>query len=85
MINWRHEIHQYPEQGFAEYQTSRKVVELLRSFEIDVYEGIGRTGIVGILKCGNSSKAIGLHADIDALDIHEKIHFCVFYALCFKK
>jgi amidohydrolase len=75
MINWRHEIHQSPELGFEEYQTSRKVAELLRSFKIDVYEGIGRTGIVGILKCGNSSKSIGLRADMDALGIQEKNTF----------
>ena len=75
MVNWRHEIHQYPELGFEEHQTSSKVAKLLRNFGIEVYEGIGRTGIVGILKCGYSSKSIGLRADMDALGIHEQNTF----------
>ena len=37
MINWRLEIHQYPELGFEEHQTSIKISELLRNFGIDVY------------------------------------------------
>ena len=72
MIDWRHGIHQYPELGFEEYQTSSKVTDPLRSFRIDVYEGTGRKGIVGILKCGASSKVIGLNADMDSLGIYEK-------------
>jgi amidohydrolase len=75
MIGWRHEFHQYPELGFEEHKTSRKVAELLRNFGIDVYEGIGKTGVVGILKCGNSSNSIGLRADMDALSIREENTF----------
>ena len=75
MIGWRHEFHQYPELGFEEHKTSEKVAELLRNFGIDVYEGIGRTGVVGILKCGNSSNSIGLRADMDALNIREENTF----------
>jgi hippurate hydrolase len=75
MIGWRHEIHKYPELGFEEHQTSKKVAGLLHSFGVDVYEGIGLTGVVGILKCGGSSKTIGLRADMDALSIHEENTF----------
>jgi hippurate hydrolase len=75
MIGWRHAIHQYPELGFEEHKTSRRIAELLRNFGIDVYEGIGRTGVVGILKCGNSTNSIGLRADMDALSIHEENTF----------
>jgi hippurate hydrolase len=75
MVGWRHEFHQYPELGFEEHKTSGKVAELLRNFGIDVYEGIGRTGVVGILKCGNSSNSIGLRADMDALSIREENTF----------
>jgi amidohydrolase len=75
MISWRHEIHQYPELGFKEHKTSKKVVKLLLNFGVDVYKGIGKTGIIGILKCGNSSGSIGLRAHMDALSIHEENTF----------
>ena len=75
MINWRHEIHQYPKLGFEGHQTSSKISELLHSFGIDVYEGIDRRGIIGILKSGDSCKVIDLRADMDALSIQEKDTF----------
>ncbi len=75
MIGWRHDFHKHPELGFDENRTSARVAELLRSFGVDVHEGVGKTGVVGILKRGSGNKKIGLRADMDALAIHEQNTF----------
>jgi len=67
----RHDIHRHPELGFKERRTASLVVDRLRSWGIPVYEGIGKTGVVGVISAGSSDRAIGLRADMDALPIHE--------------
>jgi amidohydrolase len=67
MIRWRHDFHRSPEMSFREIRTAAKVAELLRSFGLDeALEGVGTTGVVGVLKNGDGP-AIGLRADMDAL------------------
>ncbi len=68
----RRDIHQYPEIGFEEVRTSGIVAEKLASYGIEVHRGIGKTGVVGVLK-GNrgEGKTIGLRADMDALPMEE--------------
>jgi len=70
-IQVRRWIHQHPELGFEEQATSKLVAEKLREYGYAVTEGIGGTGVVGVLKRGDSARAIGLRADMDALPIHE--------------
>ncbi|MER8723067.1 amidohydrolase [Mesorhizobium sp. M1027] len=73
VIGWRHHIHANPELGFNEYETARFVAEKLRSFGVDeVHEGIGGTGVVGVLRSGGGARAIGLRAELDALPVLEK-------------
>jgi hippurate hydrolase len=73
MREWRHAFHRKPELAFDLDSTARTVVELLKSFGLDeVHEGIGQTGVVGVLRRGSSQNAIGLRADMDALPIQEK-------------
>ncbi|ESX74205.1 amidohydrolase [Mesorhizobium sp. M0027] len=73
VIGWRHHIHANPELGFNEYETARFVAEKLRSFGLDeVHEGIGGTGVVGVLRSGGGTRAIGLRAELDALPVLEK-------------
>lgn len=67
----RQHIHQYPELGFEENETSRLVADYLRQWGYEVHEGIGGTGVVGVLKAGNGERTIGLRADMDALPIQE--------------
>lgn len=67
----RHKIHENPELGFEEFETSRLVAQKLKEFGYEVHEGIGKTGVVGVLKKGNGSKKIGLRADMDALPMQE--------------
>ncbi|MER8399897.1 amidohydrolase [Mesorhizobium sp. M1348] len=73
VIGWRHHIHANPELGFNEYETARFVAEKLRSFGLDeVHEGIGGTGVVGVLRSGGGARGIGLRAELDALPVLEK-------------
>ncbi len=72
MKSWRHHFHKFPELAYNEFNTSKKVVELLKEFGItEIEEGIGKTGVVATLENG-SGKTIGLRADMDALPIFEE-------------
>jgi amidohydrolase len=68
---WRRDIHAHPELGFEEIRTSDLVAQKLESFGLEVHRGLARTGIVASLRVGNSPRAIGLRADMDALPILE--------------
>lgn len=70
-IAWRQHLHQNPELGFEEHQTSALVKEILTNLGIQVYTGFAKTGVVGVLKKGISNKSIGIRADMDALPIQE--------------
>jgi hippurate hydrolase len=72
---WRHDFHAHPELLFDVQRTAGKVAALLRDFGVDeVVEGIGRTGVVGVIRGRNaeSGRVIGLRADMDALPITEQ-------------
>jgi amidohydrolase len=71
LTNWRRDIHAHPELGFEEQRTSDLVAQKLAEFGFEVHRGIGRTGVVGRLRAGNSARSIGLRADMDALPIEE--------------
>ena len=71
----RRDIHAHPELAFEETRTADLVAELLTGWGIPIYRGLGKTGVVGIVKGGDSPRAIGLRADMDALPIHETNHF----------
>ena len=72
---WRKDIHAHPELGFEENRTADFVAQKLEEFGIQVNRGIGKTGLVGVLRVGNETRSIGLRADMDALPIHEKNEF----------
>ena len=67
IISTRRDIHQHPELAFNEHRTAKLVAERLKSLGINVQTGIGKTGVVGILKGNGSGKTIALRADMDAL------------------
>jgi hippurate hydrolase len=72
---WRRDFHEHPELQFDVHRTAGKVAGLLREFGCDdVVTGIGRSGVVGVIKgkTDRSGRVIGLRADMDALPIHEK-------------
>lgn len=70
---WRRDFHQNPELQYDVHRTAARVAELLKSFGVDeVATGIGRTGVVGVIKGRGPGKTIGLRADMDALPIIER-------------
>jgi len=72
MTEWRRHIHAHPETAFEEHRTAAFVAGKLESFGIDIHQGLARTGVVGTLKGAHGDgPAIGLRADMDALDIQE--------------
>ena len=74
IIAWRRDIHENPELLFDVHRTAAKVAGLLRDFGCDeVVEGIGRTGVVGVIRgrTDHKGRVIGLRADMDALPINE--------------
>ena len=71
LVEWRQDLHMNPQIGFEEEYASKKVASLLKDFGLEVHEDIARTGVVGVLKKGSSSKSIGIRADMDALPIQE--------------
>jgi amidohydrolase len=75
LTNWRHDIHAHPELGFEEQRTSDLVAAKLTEFGCEVHRGIGKTGIVGMLRAGKSPRSVGLRADMDALPIQEANDF----------
>jgi amidohydrolase len=79
---WRHDLHEHPELLYDVDRTAKTVAEKLKAFGCDeVVPGIGRTGVVGVIKGRpksgrsksgpRSTKVIALRADMDALPIHE--------------
>ncbi|MEO7248582.1 MAG: amidohydrolase [Novosphingobium sp.] len=72
LVALRREIHAHPELGFAEHRTAARVAETLRAAGIEVHDGICGTGVVGVLRAGSGSRALGLRADMDALPIDEQ-------------
>ena len=75
LAEWRQDLHAHPETGFEEQRTSALVAERLASWGIEVHRGVGRTGVVGVLRNGRGNRAIGLRADMDALDMAEENDF----------
>ena len=67
----RRDIHANPEPGFEETRTADLVAARLEASGIEVHRGLGKTGVVGSLKCGTSERAIGLRADMDCLIMDE--------------
>ena len=78
LVALRRDLHAHPELGFEELYTGRRVKEALRLCGVDeIHEGIGKTGVVGVVRGRKSSsgKMIGLRADMDALTMTESNDF----------
>ena len=68
----RRDIHAHPELGLATHRTADIVANLLKSWGIEVHRLVDGAGVVGVLRCGNGPRSLGLRADMDALPIHEQ-------------
>ncbi len=72
LIRWRREFHAYPEIGFAVEKTAGAVADHLRSWNIPVQTRVGRTGVVGELRCRGAAPTVALRAELDALPVDEQ-------------
>ena len=71
----RRDIHAHPELCFEEVRTADVIAKALTEWGIPIHRGLGKTGVVGIVKNGTSNRAVGLRADIDALPMTEHNQF----------
>ncbi|MDP1572996.1 MAG: M20 aminoacylase family protein [Pseudomonadota bacterium] len=72
LVALRHDLHAHPELAFEEHRSSEVVADYLRSLGLEVHRGLAGTGVVGVLRNGDSERCIGLRADLDALPLHEQ-------------
>ena len=75
LASLRREIHAHPELCFEEVRTADLVARKLTEWGIEIHRGLGTTGVVGLIKNGNSARAVGLRADMDALPMQESNTF----------
>ncbi len=72
MVRLRRDFHRHPEPGFRENRTAGIIADYLRNLGMEVREGVGRTGVVGMLRGETPGRTLMLRADMDALPIQEK-------------
>jgi len=72
VVATRRDLHEHPELGFEEHRTAGIVADRLRALGMEVHDGIGRTGVVGVLRGTRPGRTIMLRADMDALPIEEE-------------
>jgi len=73
LIAWRRHLHQNPELSNREVETAKYVVERLRSFGLEPQTGVGKTGVVALLKGGRPGPVVALRADMDGLPVREEV------------
>ena len=71
----RRDIHAHPELAFNELRTAELVARELTRYGLEVHCGLAGTGVIGVLRKGSGTRAIGLRADMDALPLQEKNDF----------
>jgi amidohydrolase len=71
LVELRRDFHQHPELSFQEHRTARVVAERLRAAGLGVQEGVGGTGVVGLLEGERDGPTVAIRADVDALPIQE--------------
>ena len=72
-VAWRRDIHQHPELSWQEARTGKLVAEHLQALGLEVKTGVGKTGVVGILRGKKDTPVVALRADMDALPVTEAV------------
>ena len=72
LVVLRRDLHAHPELAFEERRTAGVVAAALRLLGLEVHEGLAGTGVIGTLRNGRGTRAVGLRADIDALPMAEQ-------------
>ena len=75
LASLRRDIHAHPELGYQEQRTAALIADTLTQWGIPVHRGLGGTGVVGVVRNGSATRAVGLRADIDALPVTERNTF----------
>lgn len=73
MIQWRRYLHQHPELSNREIKTAEYITTHLKKLGLEVQTGVGKTGVVGILRGGKPGPVIALRADMDGLPVKERV------------
>lgn len=73
VIEWRRDFHEHPELSNREFRTAEKVAEHLKSLGMEVTTEVAHTGVVGVLKGGQSGPVVALRADMDGLPVTERV------------
>ncbi|MBO0947442.1 amidohydrolase [Fibrella sp. HMF5405] len=73
VVKWRRDFHQNPELGNRETRTAGIIAAHLHALGIEVQTGVGKTGVVGILKGGKPGPVVALRADMDGLPVTERV------------
>lgn len=71
VVAWRRDFHQHPELGFAETRSAGVIADHLRSLGLEVRTGVGKTGVIGVLRGARPGRTVALRADMDALPVQE--------------
>ena len=71
VVDWRRDFHQHPELGFAETRSAAVIADHLRSLGLEVRTGVGKTGVIGVLRGARPGRVVALRADMDALPVQE--------------
>src|SRR5579859_1260713 len=72
LIELRRDFHQHPELSLEETRTAGIIADRLRASGLEVRTGIGKTGVVGVLRGGQPGKTLAIRADIDGLPVLEE-------------
>ena len=80
-IEWRRQLHQYPELGNREFKTARLIADHLKRLGLEVKENVAKTGVVGILRGAKPGPCIALRADMDGLPLIRKDK----HSICIKR
>ncbi|QIC05039.1 amidohydrolase [Brevibacillus sp. 7WMA2] len=72
LVEFRRDLHMYPELSFQEVNTPIKIADYLRKIGLEVKTGVGGNGVLGVLKGGKPGKTVALRADFDALPIQDE-------------
>ncbi|GJG86267.1 N-acyl-L-amino acid amidohydrolase [Gemmatimonadetes bacterium T265] len=73
VVAWRRDLHEHPELSNQETRTSAIVAAHLKALGLEVHEGVGGHGVVGVLRGGKPGKIVALRADMDALPVTEQV------------
>jgi amidohydrolase len=74
LVEWRRHFHEHPELGNREFKTAAYIVDQLKDLGLEIQTGVGKTGVVAILKGGKPGPVIALRADIDGLPVKERVN-----------